>query len=101
MSKLPLPFPQPKHRRQPDVKVNALMTVTQRETRISQQLLPASIVPSSLCWQGELSAWGVGIWSLKSELGQREVQEAPCETWAPGSEVEGAWASSWSLLRHS
>lgn len=40
--------PKPEHRRQPNVKVNALMSIAQR-SHVSQQLLPASTVPSSLC----------------------------------------------------
>lgn len=38
----------------------------------------ASLCCPQLCQEGELAAWGAGMdLESKSELGQREIQEAP------------------------
>lgn len=56
----------------------------------------------ALCQEGELAAWDEGMdLESKSELRQREVQEAPCRGGAPRSVAEGAWDSGWPLFRHS
>lgn len=59
-------------RKQPSVKVSVLMCGAQRAMSL------ASLCCPQLCQEGELAAWGAGMdLESKSELGQREIQEAP------------------------